>query len=119
MSIATTQRTVEEILAMPPGTVTYDDFALLPEGAAYQLVQGELIMAPAPMPSHQETVLSIASVLRNHAHGHHLGRVFVAPIDVYLGPDSTLQPDVVFIARERLSIMIAGRATKTRHVFRT
>ena len=36
---------------------------------------------------------------------HKSGRVFAAPIDVYLGPRNTPQPDVIFIARERLHIV--------------
>ena len=105
MPTATTQRTIEQILAMPPGTVTYDDYARLPEGAAYQLIQGELIMAPAPLPTHQDTVGNIFVALTNFAHSRKIGRVFVAPIDVYLGPGDTLQPDVIFISRERFAII--------------
>lgn len=33
---------------------TYKDYARLPEGAPYQLIGGELIMVPAPLPYHQE-----------------------------------------------------------------
>ena len=33
---------------------TYKDYAKLPEGASYQLIGGELIMVPAPLPYHQK-----------------------------------------------------------------
>ena len=32
---------------------TYSDYEKLPEGAPYQLIEGELVMTPAPTPYHQ------------------------------------------------------------------
>ena len=34
--------------------------------------------------------------LHEHVKRHNLGRVFVAPVDVVLDPENTVQPDVVF-----------------------
>lgn len=105
MSTTFAERTVEEILALSPGSVTYEDYAQLPEGAPYQLIQGELVMAPAPLPDHQDIVGNIFANLREFARTHSLGKVFVAPIDVYLSSGNTPQPDVIFIKRERLHII--------------
>ena len=33
---------------------TYKDYEKLPEGAPYQLIGGELVMTPSPIPYHQE-----------------------------------------------------------------
>jgi len=37
---------------------TYDDYAKLPEGSFYQLIDGELIMPPAPNLYHQSVFKS-------------------------------------------------------------
>ena len=105
MATILAERTAEEILAIPPGIVTYEDYAQLPEGAPYQLIEGELVMAPAPIPDHQSVVLDLARALQEFVLARKLGRVLIAPIDVYLGPRNTPQPDVIFITRERLHIV--------------
>ena len=33
---------------------TYEDYAKLPEGAPYQLIGGQLILTPSPIPYHQK-----------------------------------------------------------------
>ena len=41
----------------PQGSWTYDDYAALPDdGRRYEIVNGVLIMAPAPTPEHQDIV---------------------------------------------------------------
>ncbi len=76
-----------------------------------ELWDGELIMSPSPKPSHQTVVLRLWEALKNHAEPRGLGRVFASPLDVVLGPRLVVQPDVFFIARERVGIIgdhIAG-----------
>ena len=101
----TEERTLEEILALPPGTVTYDDYAQLPEGAPYQLIEGKLIHSPARTPQHQIILVNVAADLHQFARKHQAGRVYLGPIDVFLGPRNTPQPDVIFIRAERLHII--------------
>jgi len=43
---------------------TYEDYAKLPEGAPYQLINGELIMTSSPTPYHQYISGNIYSVLK-------------------------------------------------------
>ena len=39
------------------GSWTYDDYAVLPDdGQRYEIVNGVLVMAPAPSPEHQDIV---------------------------------------------------------------
>lgn len=85
--------------------LTYDDYALLLEGAPYQLIEGELIMSPAPTPYHQRISRTIEFALWTFVREHDLGEVLHAPIDVYLSEFDTLQPDIIYIASERLSII--------------
>ncbi|MGH8021842.1 MAG: Uma2 family endonuclease [Opitutaceae bacterium] len=91
---------------MPPSRteaelLTVDDYRSTPEGSRYQLVEGELIMAPAPNLYHQEIVGRLFRVLAAHVEQHDLGRVFVAPADVYLTEHNVVQPDVLFVAKAR------------------
>lgn len=84
---------------------TYEDYAQLPEGAPYQLIGGELIMAPAPTPYHQAISIRLAAKLLAFVEAHNLGAVLTAPIDVYLSEEDTPQPDLIYIASDRLGII--------------
>ncbi len=94
----------------PQGSWTYDDYAALPEdGHRYEIVNGVLVMAPAPSPEHQEIVLEIASYLRTHVKLAGLGRVFPAPVDVDLGSKNVFQPDVVVVLNAHLDRVAAKK----------
>lgn len=43
-------------------------------------------------------------MLREHTRANDLGKVFIAPVDVQLGEENLLQPDVLFIAENRRGI---------------
>src|SRR5712692_1862389 len=87
----------------PQGSWTYEDYAALPEnGQRYEIVNGVLIMAPAPSPDHQDITGEIFSYLRTHIKLAGLGRVFTSPIDVDLGTKNVYQPDVVVVLNEHL-----------------
>ena len=85
------------------GSWTYDDYtALLDDGHRYEIVNGVLVMAPAPDLGHQSIVLRLSHYLFVYAELAGLGRVFAAPIDVELGLKNVLQPDVVVILNAHL-----------------
>jgi Uma2 family endonuclease len=84
---------------------TYKDYAELPEGAPYQLIEGELVMTPSPAPYHQLISIRLATSLANHVMSKKSGMVLYAPIDVYLDEEDTYQPDIIFISKERMSIV--------------
>jgi Uma2 family endonuclease len=83
--------------------LTYADYAQLPEGAPYQLIDGELVMSPAPTPYHQRISIRLGYALMGFVREQHLGEVLMAPVDVYLGEVHTFQPDLLYLAQERLS----------------
>lgn len=92
------------------GAWTYDEYAALPDdGHRYEIVNGVLIMAPAPSPEHQDIVGMIFHYLLVHIKFAGLGRVFQAPIDVELSPKNIFQPDVVVILNEHLDQIQAKR----------
>ena len=72
-----------------------------------ELAWGVVREPPAPFYSHQRIVLEVARVLQDHVEPRGLGRVAIAPLDVILDEEKALivQPDVLFVAAERLSII--------------
>ena len=91
----------------PQVRLTVRDYLSIPEDDEnrYELIDGELYMAPAPSWRHQDTVGNIYVALREFVHTDGLGRVTMAPIDVYLSDEDVFQPDVVYISIERLDII--------------
>ena len=92
---------------VPKKVYTYQDYAELPDdGNRYEIIEGELHMAPAPRPRHQEATINLATVMSQFARSKRLGKVYTAPIDVLLpGLASPVQPDILFIASDRLGIV--------------
>lgn len=84
---------------------TYSDYEKLEEGAPYELIGGRLIMNPAPVPYHQRISREIEFALYEFAKKNKLGEVFDAPIDIHLGDKEVYQPDIIFISKERTSII--------------
>jgi Uma2 family endonuclease len=72
-----------------------------------ELAHGILREPPAPFFSHQQLVLKIARLLADYVESAKLGIVGIAPLDVILDDARSLivQPDVLFVANERLSIV--------------
>ncbi len=84
---------------------TYADYEKLPEGAPYQLIGGELIMTPSPVPYQQIISMRIEQKLSRFVEERGSGIVLHAPIDVYFSETETYQPDIIFISNERLDII--------------
>jgi Uma2 family endonuclease len=68
---------------------------------------GRICEPPAPYFSHQQLVLRVARLIGDHVEPRRIGRVAVAPVDVLLDERAglVLQPDVLFIAEDRTSII--------------
>ena len=85
--------------------LTYDDYLTLPEEKRYELMEGELFMVPAPDFYHQIVSGNIELPLMEFVKKRNLGIVAYAPVDVVLSPEDVLQPDILFITRERRHII--------------
>jgi Uma2 family endonuclease len=80
--------------------------AELPEAnTPTELWDGEIIMSPAPTPSHQDVVLNFASLLKSFVAAKKLGKVYVSPIDVVLSQRRAVQPDVLYISKARTQVV--------------
>lgn len=85
---------------------TYDDYRQLPDdGKLYQIIGGELYMAPAPTTIHQRISRKLLRFLDNHITQNNLGEVLYAPVDVVLSMTDVVQPDLIYVAKERLNII--------------
>ncbi len=80
---------------------TYRDYCATPDDERYELLDGKLIMVPAPNRKHQVVLLRLARKLGDFTEEHGLGTVYVAPFDVFLSDTDVVQPDVLFISRAR------------------
>ena len=88
--------------------ITTDDYFLMPEtNRPAELVYGVVREPPTPFYSHQRIVGQLFLLLRAHVAERQLGEVCVSPMDVVLDKEAGLivQPDVMFISRERSSII--------------
>jgi Uma2 family endonuclease len=91
----------------------YEDYKALPESMAkrYELLDGEILMVPAPTTTHQFLSRNIAYLLHGFVRQHALGTVLTAPIDVVLGEGDAreiVQPDVLFISTARANIILVA-----------
>lgn len=88
-------------------TLTYEDYVSLtpPDSGNYELHNGKIIYMASPTPEHQDVVTELSARMRIFASGKKLGKVFSAPLDVVFNPIDTFQPDILFIAKENLSII--------------
>ena len=84
---------------------TYEDYVKTPDDIRYELIEGDLIMTPSPETRHQRIVGSLFAKLYAYAKEHNSGEVFISPFDVYLDNENVVQPDILFISKERINII--------------
>ncbi len=84
--------TVAEVLEFPS------------DGNRYELVDGELLVTPAPRPLHQRVVTRFAAFLEAYLNTQDdLGVVFVSPADISWGRDKLVQPDLFVVPVSEVS----------------
>ena len=84
--------------------MTYDEYCLLPEDRnQYELFDGELVMTPSPTVRHQEIVGKLHAWLLAYVEKKSLGKVYIAPLDTIFNKYTVLQPDILYVSKERLS----------------
>jgi Uma2 family endonuclease len=82
--------------------LTYDDLLQMPDdGERREIINGELIVNPAPTFDHQRVFLRLSHILDAYADATGAGEVVPAPIDVLLGRHDVVQPDLLFLLATR------------------
>ena len=84
---------------------TYEDYRNTPDDVRYELLDGELIMVPAPNMAHQGISTILLRLIDTLVYLRKLGKVFHAPTDVVFSDTDTVQPDLIFVSNERSHII--------------
>jgi len=84
---------------------TYEDYLKTPDDVRYELIEGDLIMAPSPITKHQRISGKIFAFIFTFVMDNNLGEIFSAPYDVLLDDKNVIQPDILFISKDRLNII--------------
>lgn len=87
---------------------TLVDYLNAPEDKRYELLDGELVMTPAPGERHQRASMLLGWKLIQFVTENRLGRVYAAPFDVVLSNTDVVQPDLLFVSNERADIVTAA-----------
>ena len=85
--------------------LTYDDYAAMPEGERYELIDGVLIVVASPNREHQSIQFKLSLRVGNLVEGDDLGWVFNPPFDVLFSRTEVVQPDLIFVSKEREDII--------------
>jgi len=91
-----------------PSTVklTYDDFVHFPDdGKRHEIIDGAHYVTPAPTTKHQAIARNLTVSIGSYLRAQPVGEVFAAPFDVVLSDLDVVEPDLLYIARERLDIL--------------
>ena len=84
---------------------TVEDYRSVPEGGPrYELIEGQMIMAPAPNRLHQKISRNLQFLIMRYLEEHPIGAIYNAPFDVELNEFNVFQPDLVYVRLERASV---------------
>ena len=84
---------------------TYEEYYKLDDDQRYEIIDGNLLMAPASDTWHQDWSRGLFRIIDRHVTEQRVGKVFFAPVDVVLDAENTVQPDIVFIATANAGII--------------
>jgi Uma2 family endonuclease len=93
--------------------LTWEDIKDLPESGARrtELVDGELVVSPAASSRHQRICTKLGLAIGVFLRGRNLGEFFSSPVHVILDEHVHYEPDLCFVATERLGIIAENYIT--------
>jgi Uma2 family endonuclease len=84
--------------------LTYEDYLALPEdGKRHELIDGEHYVTPTPNRRHQAIAGNLQGMIWSYLQQQPIGRVFAAPFDVIFSNFDVVEPDVLYLSRERMA----------------
>ncbi len=86
--------TVQEFLQL-------DDFE---EGFQYELINGEIVKKQSLSHEHQNALVNLSRIFSQFVLERKLGKIYIAPLDVYFTEIDFYQPDLFFLSNERLHL---------------
>ena len=112
MSVSILKRETDDLLGTPPAWAfarkwTYKEaLAQLPETMLpIEIWDGKLVMTATPFFIHQNIIGRFYRQLDRWVRTRRLGVAVLSPMDCVLAEDLVLQPDVMFIAKDRTNII--------------
>ncbi len=94
--------------AQPVFKFTYEDYRTAPPDKRYELVDGDLVTIPAPNLRHQTVQVRLGERLARFVRENSLGMLFFAPCDAVLSDTDVVQPDLLFVSRDRPHLLSSG-----------
>jgi Uma2 family endonuclease len=80
---------------------TYSEYARFPDdGNRYEVIDGEVMMTPAPSPHHQHVLGTLLLAMRPYVERHNLG-VVLLDVDLLFATGNFLRPDLVYVPAGR------------------
>jgi Uma2 family endonuclease len=85
---------------------TYEDFLNFPnDGKRHEIIDGEHYVTPAPNTKHQTVSMNLTSAIAGYLRARPLGVLFAAPFDVVFSDLDVVEPDLLYISRDRASLL--------------
>ncbi len=85
---------------------TYEDlFALPDDGRRYEIIEGVLYEMPAPNTDHAQLIMNLIELVFSPMVRALGGRLFTAPVDVFLRGASPVQPDLLVLLPPQLRLI--------------
>lgn len=76
----------------------YADLAGMPDDLFIrEILNGELVVTPAPSPMHQRVSKRLQRQLEAYFEAQGIGEVFNAPLDAIMGPHDVVEPDLLIV----------------------
>lgn len=94
-----------EVVTKSKKHYTYQEYLSFPDDEQWEIIFGEAYMVPAPYIKHQDLSRNLGTLLVNYVREKTLGKTYYAPTDVVLNEETIVQPDLLFISKERLNII--------------
>ena len=92
------------------GRLGYPDYCRIPaDGRRHEIIDGEHVVTPAPSTLHQTVSKRLLHELYTQLELTGNAVVLTAPVDVQLSPHDIVQPDLVFIVKEREGIITKAK----------
>ena len=83
-----------------PSRATYEDYLQLSDdGRRYEILDGEIYVAPTPSTRHQYASFQLQKILADYFDHPAAHLVLAAPFTVRLADDDVVEPDLVVVAR--------------------
>jgi Uma2 family endonuclease len=89
---------------------TYGNLAALPgDHLRHELIDGEHVVTPSPLISHQVILWNLVEVLGPYLRASPIGTALAGPVDVKFSPFTVLVPDLVYFTAERFARVVNDR----------